>query len=75
MPLAGLIDIDKECQRLRGELEVLEKQITSREQRLANPKYVERAPEQVVRSDRATLDEMISKRGQLTEKVRSLCGS
>ncbi|MFL5612203.1 MAG: valine--tRNA ligase [Gemmatimonadaceae bacterium] len=75
VPLAGLIDIDKECQRLRGELEVLEKQITSREQRLANPKYVERAPEQVVRSDRATLDEMISKRGQLTEKVRSLCGS
>jgi valyl-tRNA synthetase len=75
VPLAGLIDIDKECQRLRGELQALEKQITSREQRLANPKYVERAPEHVVKSDRATLDEMISKRGQLTEKVRSLCGA
>jgi valyl-tRNA synthetase len=75
VPLAGLIDVDKECQRLRGELETLEKQIVSREQRLANPKYVERAPEHVVRSDRATLDEMISKRGQLTEKVRALCGT
>ena len=75
VPLAGLIDIDKECQRLRGELEALARQIVSREQRLANPKYVERAPEHVVRSDRATLDEMISKRGQLTEKVRSLCGA
>ena len=75
VPLAGLIDVDKECHRLRGELEALEKQIVSREQRLANPKYVERAPEHVVRSDRATLDEMISKRGQLSEKVRTLCGA
>ena len=75
VPLAGLIDVDKECQRLRGELAALEKQIVSREQRLANPKYVERAPEHVVRSDRATLDEMISKRGQLSEKVRTLCGA
>jgi valyl-tRNA synthetase len=75
VPLAGLIDVDKECQRLRGELEALEKQIVSREQRLANPKYVERAPEHVVRSDRATLEEMVSKRGQLTEKVRALCGT
>jgi len=75
VPLAGLIDVDKECQRLRGELEALEKQIVSRQQRLANPKYVERAPEHVVRSDRATLDEMISKRGQLSEKVRTLCGA
>jgi valyl-tRNA synthetase len=75
VPLAGLIDVDKECQRLRGELEALEKQIISREQRLANPKYVERAPEHVVRSDRATLEEMVSKRGQLTEKVRALCGT
>jgi len=75
VPLAGLIDVDKECQRLRTELEQLQKQIVSREQRLANPKYLERAPEQVVKSDRATLDEMISKRGQLTEKVRALCGA
>jgi valyl-tRNA synthetase len=75
VPLAGLIDLDKECQRLRGELEALAKQIVSREQRLSNPKYVERAPEHVVQSDRATLEEMITKRGQLTEKVRTLCGS
>ena len=75
VPLAGLVDVDKECQRLRGELEALAKQIVSREQRLNNPKYVERAPEHVVRSDRATLEEMIAKRGLLTDKVRSLCGT
>ena len=31
VPLAGLIDVDKECARLRGEVAELEKQITSRE--------------------------------------------
>jgi valyl-tRNA synthetase len=74
IPLAGLIDIDKECARLRGEVAELEKQIMSREGRLNNPKYVERAPEQVVANDRAILNEMKTKREQLVDKVRSLCG-
>jgi len=74
VPLAGLIDVEKECARLRAEVADLEKQIASREQRLNNPKYVERAPEQVVASDRAILAEMRSKRGQLADKVGALCG-
>jgi valyl-tRNA synthetase len=74
VPLAGLVDVEKECQRLRGELETLAKQIASREQRLGNAKYVERAPPNVVESDRAMLNEMIAKREQITGKVRSLCG-
>jgi valyl-tRNA synthetase len=49
-------------------------QIGSREARLSNAKYLERAPADVVASDRAILDEMKSKREQLTERVRSLCG-
>jgi valyl-tRNA synthetase len=75
VPLAGLIDVEKECARLRGEVSELEKQIASREGRLSNPKYVERAPANVVANDRAILDEMKSKRGQLVDKVRSLCGA
>ncbi len=75
VPLAGLIDLDKECARLRGEVAELEKQITSREGRLSNAKYLERAPEQVVANDRAILTEMKSKRDQLADKVRSLCGA
>jgi valyl-tRNA synthetase len=75
VPLAGLIDVEKECARLRGEVSELEKQIASREGRLNNPKYVERAPANVVANDRAILDEMKSKRGQLVDKVRSLCGA
>lgn len=74
IPLAGLIDIDKECARLRGEVAELDKQIVSREGRLNNAKYLERAPEQVVANDRAILNEMKAKREQLVDKVRSLCG-
>jgi valyl-tRNA synthetase len=75
VPLAGLVDVAKECQRLKGELQTLEKQIASRAGRLGNKNYVERAPPDVVASDRATLDEMMAKRGQLSEKVRTLCGA
>jgi valyl-tRNA synthetase len=74
VPLAGLIDVEKECARLRGEVAELGKQITAREGRLGNAKYVERAPPEVVANDRAILEEMKSKHGQLVGKVRSLCG-
>ena len=75
VPLAGLIDVDKECARMRTEVAELDKQIASRAGRLENPKYVERAPAQIVANDRATLEEMRSKREQLAAKVRSLCGA
>jgi len=74
VPLAGLIDVEAECAKLRTEAAELEKQITARRGRLENPKYVERAPAQVVANDRAILEEMVQKREQLVEKVRALCG-
>jgi valyl-tRNA synthetase len=73
--LAGLIDVDKECARLRAEVAELGNQIGSREGRLNNAKYVERAPAHVVANDRAILEEMKGKRDQLVDKVRSLCGA
>ena len=75
VPLAGLIDVDRECERLRGELAELGRQIMLREGRIGNAKYIERAPPQVVASDRAMLQEMMTKRDQLADKVRSLCGA
>src|SRR5439155_3833362 len=70
VPLAGLVDVTKECERLRGELDALVRQITSREQRLSNEKYVAKAPPHVVESDRAILAEMRGKREQIDAKVR-----
>jgi valyl-tRNA synthetase len=74
VPLAGLVDVAKECERLRGELADLMRQIESRSGRLSNAKYVERAPPAVVESDRAILAEMQGKARQLEGKVATLCG-
>ena len=74
VPLAGLVDVAKECERLRGERDALDKQIASRAGRLANAKYVEKAPPHVVESDRAILADMQAKRKQIDDKVTALCG-
>ena len=74
LPLAGLVDVDKERARLRGEIEGLDKQLASLEQRLSNEGFVSRAPAHVVEADRRRLAEWRARRGQLDEKVRALFG-
>jgi valyl-tRNA synthetase len=74
VPLAGLVDVDKECSRLRGELASLEKQLQSLEGRLANDKFVSRAPADVVEGERKKLGEWNVRRQQLRDKVQTLCG-
>jgi valyl-tRNA synthetase len=74
VPLAGLVDVEKECERMRGELAELDKQIESRSARLNNEKYVAKAPAHVVAGDRQILADMQDKAKQLREKVASLCG-
>jgi valyl-tRNA synthetase len=74
VPLAGLIDVGKECARLREELAALEKQLAGLERRLADEKFTARAPAHVVAAERAKLDEWTARRAQLSEKVRALCG-
>jgi valyl-tRNA synthetase len=74
VPLAGLIDVGKECARLRQELAGLEKQLAALERRLADEKFTARAPAHVVEAERAKQAEWTTRRQQLTEKVRTLCG-
>jgi valyl-tRNA synthetase len=74
VPLAGLVDVAQECERLRKELADLDKQIESRSARLSNEKYVAKAPPNVVAGDRQILADMQEKARQLREKVKTLCG-
>jgi len=73
--LAGLVDLEKECARVSGELAQLEKQLTSLQQRLANESFVSRAKPEVVEGERAKLGEWTVRREQLAGKRRTLCGS
>jgi valyl-tRNA synthetase len=75
IPLAGLIDIDKECKKAKTELEKLDTQLTALNGRLSNPGFTDRAPAKVVEAERAKQGEWTVRKAQLTEKVISLCGS
>ena len=74
MPLAGLIDLDKECARLRQELGQLGGQLEGLRGRLANQRFVAKAPPQVVEAERAKEREWSQRHAALGAKVESLCG-
>jgi valyl-tRNA synthetase len=74
VPLEGLIDVEKECTRLRTELSGLEKQLASLEARLDNPAFVSRAPAHVVDAERAKSTEWRSRRDLLRARIEGLCG-
>lgn len=74
VPLGGLVDLTKECGKLRGELGQLETQLQSLSTRLQNEGFTSRAPASVVESERKKEDEWIKRREQLAAKVKALCG-
>ncbi|MFL5601080.1 MAG: valine--tRNA ligase [Gemmatimonadaceae bacterium] len=74
VPLGGLVDLAKECAKLRSELEQLEKQLKALSERLRNEGFLARAPADVVESERRKEQEWINRREQLAEKVKTLCG-
>ena len=74
VPLVGLVDVGKECARLRGELQGLEKQLTALEGRLSNDNFISRAKPEIVEAERKKLGEWTARRQQLRDKVQQLCG-
>jgi len=74
VPLGGIVDLKKECGKLRTELEQLDKQLDSLSKRLENEGFTSRAPAQVVESERKKKDEWLKRRAQLAEKVKAVCG-
>ncbi|MEP7344322.1 MAG: hypothetical protein ABI877_03605, partial [Gemmatimonadaceae bacterium] len=75
LPLAGAIDLNKECSRLRGELTQLEKQLDALRVRLSNENFISRAKPDVVEGERRKEAEWSTRRVQLQTKVDALCGA
>jgi valyl-tRNA synthetase len=75
VPLAGTIDVAKECARLQQELAGLEKQLGGLRQRLANENFVSRAKPEIVEAERQKEREWSARREQLAAKVKTLCGN
>ena len=74
IPLGSLVDLSKECDKLRTELEQLEVQLTALSKRLQNEGFTSRAPANVVTNERNKEEEWTKRREQLVEKVKALCG-
>ncbi|MGI9077968.1 MAG: valine--tRNA ligase [Gemmatimonadaceae bacterium] len=74
VPLAGAVDVGRECARLRSELAELSAQLDSLSQRLSNERFIARAPASVISAEQEKQREWKARRDQLTSKVETLCG-
>ena len=72
IPLAELVDIDKEIERLKGEVKKLEGEIKRASGMLANPKFVDKAPAAKVEEERAKLAKYTEMKSQVEESLSQL---
>src|SRR6266513_1024309 len=70
VPLGGVVDLAKECGKLRTELEQLDVQLEALSKRLRNEGFTSRAPANVVEAERKKEEDWIKRRGQLSDKVK-----
>ena len=75
VPMAGLIDKEAEIARLQKELDKHQKEIQRVEGKLGNPKFVDRAPADVVEKEKAKITEHQAAQAELQtqlEKIKAL---
>jgi len=72
IPLAGLVDIGEELARLNKQLEREQKGLTQAEKKLANERFVDNAPAEVVDKERQRLEEHRGKVAELSSQVEKL---
>jgi valyl-tRNA synthetase len=72
VPLAGIIDLAAEAERLRRELQGTEDELQGVLRTLENPRFLERAPQDVVEKERGKRDELERRARRLRENLDSL---
>lgn len=72
IPLEGLIDLDKERDRLNKELSKIEIEIQKLSERLANPSFVERAQAEVVEQSRNRIADLTSQQETVKATLANL---
>jgi valyl-tRNA synthetase len=72
LPLAGMVDLDAERERLNGELEEVGVQIAASEKLLANQGFVTKAPAHIVGRERDKLADLQEQAAKLRERLESL---
>lgn len=72
LPLAGLINIEEEIQRLEKELDKWTKEVKRVQGKLANERFVSNAPEAVVEEERKKEADYLEKQAAVKERIESL---
>jgi len=72
LPLAGLVDLDKERARLAKEEERLGRELEKIGRKLMNREYLAKAPAEVVEKDRDREKRFAEMRGRVRENLRAL---
>ncbi|TDX48817.1 valine--tRNA ligase [Orenia marismortui] len=72
LPLAGMVDINKEIIRLEEEIEKMESEIKRAVGKLSNKGFVDNAPDHLVEEEKRKKDEYTAKKEQLEERLNSL---
>lgn len=72
VPLAGLIDIEAEISRLKGEADKFQKEVTRANGKLSNEKFVNSAPEKVVAAEREKLADWQEKLASTQTRIADL---
>jgi len=70
LPLEGIVDLEKEEERLSRELSKVERELKLLQVKLANEDFVTKAPNEVVKKEREKLEEVISKRDKLLMNLK-----
>ena len=72
VPLAGLIDINKEIERLEKQIQDMEGRLNAVSKKLDNKNFVERAPENIINHERNKMENYQSDLAKLQENLNSL---
>ena len=72
VPLAGIVDLAEERERLKKEISKAEQEIAATNKKFENPRFVERAPPEVVEKDRARVIELTSRIEKLNENLKRI---
>jgi len=72
LPLEGVIDLDRERERMTKEIDRLGGLVTGVEKRLANEKFVQNAPDEVVQKERDKAAQLAEQASKLREKLSGL---
>ena len=72
IPLAGLIDIEKELDRLKNQIEDMKGRLNSVNSKLNNKNFVSRAPENVVQNEQSKQKRYMSSLEKLNKNLQSL---